>query len=426
MNEERRKYKITRLACYSSYFTMSSVFSLPPVLFVPLRTIFGISYTRLGSLVLFNFFTQLTVDLLFTLFFRKKDARKVLRFMPLLTTIGLSLFALLPTLFPSFAYGGLVIGTIIFSIGSGMSEVLLSPTIASLPSDNPQRDMSFLHSLYAFGVFSVVLVSTLFLKIFTQKYWAVLTLILAVLPIIPVVLFILSPMPDIRGEEAVSTVQKTKERTIAFLLCIGCIFLGSCAENAMSSWVSSYAEKTLGIDKALGDILGLAGFAVLLGITRIAYAKFGKNISKILLIGMAGASACYLIIGLSNSVVFAFIACVLTGMFTSMLWPGTLIMMEEKIPFVGVGAYALMASAGDFGASLAPQLLGIVADEVAESGLGARLGETLNLTAEQVGLKAGMLVTAIFPILGTILMIFAVRFFKKHNLYKEKKETKEE
>ena len=133
----------------------------------------------------------------------------------------------------------------------------------------------------------------------------------------------------------------------------------------------------------------------------------------ILMAGMIGASACYLVIGLSANVVLCFIACILTGLFTSMLWPGTLIMMEEKIPHVGVAAYAMMASGGDLGASVAPQLMGIVIDTVTASDFAAKLSTAAGLTPEQIGMKAGMLVTAIFPILGAILLIFIIRYFRK-------------
>jgi len=291
--------------------------------------------------------------------------------------------------------------------------VLLSPLIAAIPSDNPQRDMSTLHSLYAFGVFFVAVVSTLFLKLCGTENWMYLTLFFAALPVIASVLFMTSPMPDMSGAENTEGVKGTKRRALGIALCVACIFFGSCAENVMSSWVSGYMENALHIDKALGDILGLAGFAILLGLGRIGYAKFGKNISRVLLIGMIGAATCYLVVAFSGGVVPAMMACALTGLFTAMLWPGTLIMMEEKMPALGVTAYALMAAGGDFGAALAPQLLGIVTDTVSASSFAAELGATLNLTAEQVGLKAGMLVTAAFPILGTVVVIIAMRYFKK-------------
>jgi MFS family permease len=181
----------------------------------------------------------------------------------------------------------------------------------------------------------------------------------------------------------------------------------------MSNWISTYMENALNIDKALGDILGMAMFAILLGITRITYAKYGKNISKFLLISMFCAALCYLTVSFSNNTILSFVGCILTGIFTSMLWPGTLILMEEKVKGVGVAAYALMASAGDFGASLAPQLMGIVIDNVSVSEFALNMSNTLNLTPEQIGLKVGMLITSIFPILGAGLVAFIIRYFKK-------------
>ncbi len=406
-------YQRTKLACYSAYFTMSSVFCLPPLLFMTLRETYGISYTLLGTLVLVNFCTQLGVDLIFTAFSKRFNPQKIVRTMPLLTSAGLLIYALIPTFFPNIAYAGLLVGTVIFSVAAGLSEVLLSPAIAALPSDNPQRDMSMLHSLYAFGVFFVAVVSTVFLKLFGTENWMYLTIFFAALPVVAAAMFMVSPMPDMRGTENVQGTSGTKKRTIGIALCVACIFFGSCAENAMSNWVSGYMENALHIDKAWGDLIGLAGFAILLGIARIGYAKFGKNISRVLLMGMIGAAVCYLVVAFSGGVVPAMIACVMTGLFTSMLWPGTLIMMEEKMPTLGVAAYALMAAGGDLGAALSPQLLGIVTDSVSASTYASELGASLGLTAEQIGLKTGMLVTAIFPVLGAVVMIMAMRYFRK-------------
>ncbi len=407
------KFKRTRLACYTAYFTMSSIFCLPPLLFMTLRETYGISYTLLGTLVLVNFCTQLGIDLIFTAFSKRFNTKKIVRVMPLITSAGLFIYALIPTFFPQIAYAGLLIGTVIFSVSAGLSEVLLSPVIAAIPSDNPQRDMSMLHSLYAFGVFFVAVVSTVFLKLCGTENWMYLTMIFALLPIIAAVMFMISPMPDMSGAENSEGMAGTKRRAAGIALCVACIFFGSCAENVMSNWVSSFMENALHIDKALGDLLGLAGFAILLGLARMAYAKFGKNISRVLLVGMIGAAACYLVVAFSPGVAPALVACILTGMFTAMLWPGTLIMMEEKIPGLGVAAYALMAAGGDLGAAFAPQLMGIVTDTVSASGFAAELGAKLNLSAEQIGLKAGMLVAAIFPVLGAVVVVMAMRYFKK-------------
>jgi fucose permease len=275
--------------------------------------------------------------------------------------------------------------------------------------------MSLLHSLYAFGVLTMVVIGTTFLKLFGTENWAYLMLFLAALPVIPAVLFALSPMPDMGGHAGGgSGMASTKKRTVGLALCVGCIFFGSCAENAMSNWISGYMENALGIDKALGDILGVAMFAVLLGLMRIGYARFGKRITPVLMAGMIGAAVCYLVAGLVPGVVLPFIACIFTGLFTSMLWPGALIFMEDNIPAVGVTAYALMAAGGDMGASVSPQLLGIVVDGVSATDFAAELGTTLGISAEQVGLKAGMLVTSLFPILGIVVLGATIRYFKKN------------
>ncbi len=409
-------FKMTKLACYSSYFTMSTVFCLPPLLFVTFSKMYGISWTLLGTLVLVNFCTQLTVDLIFSFFSKYFNVKKTVRVMPLITSLGLFIYALVPTLFPDFAYLGFVVGTVVFSVSAGLSEVLLSPTIAAIPSDNPQGDMSFLHSLYAAGILTMIVLSTLVLKVIGNEHWMYLTFFLSLLPIISSVLFTISPMPEMNTENnGVPKTEKAKKRSLGLALCVGCIFFGACAENVMTNWISGFMESALRIDKTLGDILGMAVFAVFLGTARLIYAKYGKNIMKTLLLGMTGAAVCYLVAGLSSNVLLAFIACIATGLCTAMLWPGSLVMMEENVPGVGVAAYALMAAGGDFGSSLAPQLMGIVVDNVSVSGFALKLSSSMNLTPEQIGMKAGMLVSALFPIIGVVLVMFTIRYFKKAN-----------
>ena len=407
-------FKRTKLACYVSYFTMSSVFCVPPLLFMTFRELYGISYTLLGTLVLVNFITQLCVDLIFTAFSKHFNTKLVIRIMPLLTAGGMFLYALIPTFFPGIAYIGLLLGTVIFSVAAGLSEVLMSPTVAAIPSDNPQRDMSTLHSLYAFGTFAMIIVSALFLKLFGTENWVYLFLFLGCLPIVAAVMFMLSPIPEMHSEEAAAKASgDPKRRTAGLIICLVCIFFGSCAENTMSNWISTYVENALGISKLVGDILGTAMFAIFLGLARISYAKFGKNICRTLLISMIAAAVCYLVVGLSTNATVSFIACSLTGFCASMLWPGTLIMMEEKIPNAGVAAYALMAAGGDLGASVSPQLLGIIVDNVSATEFAARLGARMHITPEQVGLKIGMLFSALFPIIGIAVILTAIRFFKK-------------
>lgn len=288
----------------------------------------------------------------------------------------------------------------------------MSPLVAAIPSDNPERDMSMLHSLYAYGVVTVVLVSTIFFRLFGTEKWMILTLFWAILPVISFVLFCTSPMPEMTVSHGTEGDKKSSKK-LGLALCVACIFLGSAAENSMTNWISGYMENALQISKAVCDVLGMAMFAILLGLGRSWYAKYGKNISNVLLIGMIGATVCYFVAGLSPSPVLSAFACILTGLCTSMLWPGTLILMEEKYPNPGVAAYALMAAGGDFGASIAPQLLGIVTDKVSESNLAIEIGNALSFSAEQVGMKAGMLIAALFPLIGIAVIIYIKHFFAK-------------
>ncbi|MBR3929437.1 MAG: MFS transporter [Clostridia bacterium] len=406
-------FRRCKLACYTAYFTMSSIFSLPPILFVTFKDLYDISYTLLGTLVLTNFVTQLTVDLIFTAFPQYFNIKKVVRTMPLITCLGLLVYAGAPVIFPAIPYLGLLLGTVIFSVSAGLSEVLLSPVIAAIPSETPDRDMSALHSLYAFGVFTVVLISTAFIKLFGQANWQYLTVFFALLPIISSILFFSSSMPEVKTEQNAQNHPSGKRRILTMGLLVACIFFGSCAENTMCNWMSGFMEKSLHINKALGDMLGMAMFAILLGLTRISYARFGKNIARVLMIGMIGAAACYLTAGFVNYVPVVFAACILTGVFTSMLWPGALILMEENVPGVGVAAYALMAAGGDLGASIAPQLMGIVTDRVAASDFALKLSEKIALSTEQIGMKCGMVVTSVFPLMGIAALLLTLSHFRK-------------
>lgn len=403
-----------RLACYTTYFTSAAVFCVPPLLFVTFHERYSISYTLLGTLIVANFFTQLLVDLLCTVLSKKYHVERLLTFIPIITSLGMLIYSLLPVFWPQIAYVGLLIGTVIFSVAAGLSEVLLSPTVAAIPSEHPDKDMSLLHSLYGFGVCVMVLLSTSALRLIGTERWYIVMAALALFPMISAILFMTSEIPNIKvGSEVKTTAARTKTRTLGLLLCIGCIFFGSCTENTMSNWISGYMENALGVPKLAGDVLGVAIFALLLALVRVAYAKFGKSIAPILLIGMIGSFVCYLIAGLVPGVLLPFISCIFIGLFSSMLWPGTLILMEENLPDPGVAAFALLAAAGDLGASIAPQLTGIVIDTVSISPIAKRLSATLALTPEAIGLRAGMLVTSLFPLVGIVLVMVTLRYFKK-------------
>lgn len=405
-------FKKTKFACYFTNLSIASVFSLPPILFMTFREMYGVSFTLLGTLVLTNFCTQLAIDLIFSFFGKYFNPHTALRITPLLTGVGLLVYALVPMLFPEHGYVGLLIGTVIFSVSAGLGEVLISSTVAAIPSEHSEKDMAALHSIYGYGLVMVVALSTVFLQVFSNRYWYYLVMLWAVLPIIATVLLFKSPMPEMNISHVPEGKSATKRNT-GIILCMLCIFFGSAAENSMTNWVSSFIEGALQIPKAVGDILGLTLFAVLLAVTRTLYAKYGKNIYSVLLIGMSASVVCYLVASLSPIPVVSMIACVLTGISTSMLWPGTLIFMEEKIPGAGVAAYALMAAGGDFGASIAPQTVGFIVDAVTASKWVKPVSQALEISPEQVGMKTGMLVAALFPLMGVGVLLYMKKYFKK-------------
>lgn len=390
-------YKRLKLACYTGNATMSVVANLPPVLFLTFRSLYGISYSELGLLVLINYVTQLGIDLVFSFFSHRFNISRTVKTMPAFAVLGFALYALLPWFLPQYAYAGLVIGTVLFSSASGLAEVLLSPVIAAIPAENPDREMSKLHSVYAWGSVGVILVSTLFLLVFGSENWHILALIFLLIPLLSTFLFSGSQIPKMETPERVSgTLRFLKDKWL--WLCVLAIFLGGSAECSMAQWSSSYLEQALGIPKVWGDIFGVAMFSVALGTGRSLYAKRGKNIGKVLTLGALCACVCYLICAVTPFPVIGLLACALTGFFTAMLWPGNLVIASERFPTSGVFIYAMMAAGGDLGASLGPQLIGIVTDAAIANPAVSSFAQSLHLAPEQLGMKLGMLIGMLFPL----------------------------
>lgn len=403
MNKEHLKIKY---ACYASSATMSVVSLMPPVLFTTFHDLYGISYSLLGTLAVVCFITQLSIDLIFSFYSHKFSVRKTVRAMPIISIVGFLIFAIYPMLFPSSAYVGLVIGTVIFSVSAGLAEVLASPIVASLPSDKPDHEMSKLHSVYAWGSVAVSIISTLFILIFKAKNWFYLVFLLL---IIPIAFFILAINADI-PELTTSNEKRTSPfRNKTLWLMVVAIFLGGATECTMSQWCSSFIERALKIDKVWGDLCGVALFSLMLGFGRSLYAKYGKSIEKILLVCAGASVVCYLVAAISPYSVVGLIACALTGLTSSLLWPGTLTVAESRIPNGGVVMFALLAAGGDLGASTGPQAVGIITDYVSKNF--TALAENLSLSPEQLGMKAGILFATILPLLAFIfyLIIYKTR-----------------
>ncbi len=386
------KYFRIKAACYVSNIGGAVIGTLPPILFITFRELYGISYTLLGTLVVINFFTQLIIDLIFSFFSHKFNIPFAVRLMPVFSVLGMVLYALSPIIFRGNVYLGLALGTVLFSISGGFGEVLISPIIAAIPSENPDREMSKLHSIFAWGCVGVAIFCTVFLLLVGGKYWQILTAILTLMPFLSFILYSRAEFPELeKPERASGIIGLFKQK--ALWLCVLSIFLGGAAECTMSQWCSSYIEKALGIPKIFGDIFGVALFAFALGLGRSLYAKYGKNIEKMLFLGSIGATLCYGIAVFSNSAIVGLIACAFTGFCVSMLWPGSLIAVADRIPHGSVVMYAMMAAGGDLGASVAPQLVGIASDAV--------------------GIRFGLLAGMFFPLFGIVVNFILLRQRKK-------------
>ncbi len=393
----KNEYKMLKLACYTTNISMAIIANISPILFLTFRSMYGISYSLLGLLVLINFFTQLIIDLIFSFFSHKFNIPKTVKLTPALTVAGLIVYAVWPFFFPNNVYVGLVAGTIIFSASGGLAEVLISPVIAAIPSDDPDREMSKLHSIYAWGVVLIIGICTLFILAFGAEFWQWLALSLTVIPLTAAALFAGSRVPDMATpEKAAVALHFFKDNRL--WLCIAAIFLGGAAECTMAQWSSGYLEQALNIPKVWGDIFGVALFGVMLGLGRTLYAKIGKNIVRALFWGAVGAVFCYITAALTPLPIAGLIACAFTGFCTSMLWPGSLIVGSERFPESGVFIYAMMAAGGDLGASIAPQLIGVITDAAIKNPTLVAAAQSFGLMPEQLGMKLGMLVGALFPL----------------------------
>ena len=394
-----RNNKIVKYACYTTSMSMAASANLSPLLFLTFRTLYGVSYSLLGLLVLINFCTQLCVDMVFSLFSYKFNIEKAVKATPVLVIIGLLIYALWPWFFPKSVYIGLLIGTVIFSAACGFAEVLISPVIAAIPAENPDKEMSKLHSVYAWSTAGVVIVSTVFILIFGSQNWQWLTIGFVVIPLVSFLLFMGVKLPEMETPEKLSgTVELLKNK--GMWLCFFAIFLGGSSELTMAQWASGYLEGALGISKVWGDVFGVALFAVMQGFGRSLYGKIGKNIYRVLFVSAIGTTICYFVAAISPVPFVGLIACVLTGFCISMLWPGTLIVASDRFPSGGVFIYAMMAAGGDFGASVGPQLVGVVTDVAMKNPAIITLAQNLNVLPEQLGMKLGMIVGMLFPLVA--------------------------
>lgn len=360
---EKVNYKSTLYACYLGYITQALIVNLPPILFVVFRDSFGLTYTMLGSLVAVIFVTQLIVDALAIQFVDKIGHRASAIIAHAFAAVGMVALAFLPRILPQ-PFVGLIIASILYAIGGGLIEVLVSPIVESLPGEAKASSMSLLHSFYSWGQVLVIILSTIAMRLIGQDVWYVLPLAWAVLPIVTLVAFTRVPlMPP--QEESQRTPVKTLLTSKVFLIAFLLMICSGAAEQAMGQWASLFAERGLGISKTLGDLLGPCLFAVMMGIVRTLYGVKGQtvNIHKVLMISSVLCMLSFVITALVPIPAIALMGCSLCGLSVSLMWPGMLSLTAAGYPSGGTAMFAIMALGGDLGCSIGPQLTGIIADQ---------------------------------------------------------------
>jgi fucose permease len=403
-------YRLTIHACYLGFVVLALVVNLSPILFIPLRELYGLSYQQLGLLVLINFLTQLSVDLLLSHPVDRFGYRPFILVTPFLAIAGFAIFALAPTFLPANPYPGFVLGTIVFSGAGGLLEVLLSPIVNAIPSQEKAAAMSLLHSFYCWGQVAVVLITTLLLFVLGTARWQWIVAAWLLLPAVDAVLFYYAPLAPVVPEE-----QKQRMRQILrvpfFHVAFLAILVGGASELVIAQWISAFLEKAMELPKILGDVAGVCSFAAMMGTGRALYGCYGAryNVNLVMMAGSILATFCYIGVALSTSPLLSLLLCALCGLAVSMLWPGTLSLSAARFPLAGTAMFAILAAGGDCGASIGPYVASLVTDLLPQQQNMAKLAMHLDLNLEQLGLRAAMLASAVFPICSFFCLLWMYR-----------------
>lgn len=393
-------YRRTTYACFIGIFMQALITNVTAILFVPLKELYGLDFVQLGILVLVNFSAQVLADVILSRIIDRTPFRRIVLSACGLTAFGLALFACAPRIMPQNFFACALTATVIFSFASGMCEVVLSPIVGNMPDEGSGKAaaMSLMHSFYAWGQVATILLTTVSLFVFGRANWQYIVFFWLIVPILCFCFFVGAPIPQGPPPEA-----RTGVRRIIFspyyLVALLAICFGAATEVVMNQWISTFAEAGLGMDKLIGDILGMALFAVWMGIGRMLYGIFGEriNIRAVTMYGSLGAVACYLLAALVPVSWLSLTFASLSGFFTSLLWPGTLVIATDKYPTSGAWLFAVLAIAGDVGAAAAPYVTGLVTDLAAGAGTG-------------MSLRLGLLASAVFPVAA----FFCFSYLKRH------------
>ena len=358
----KNNYNHTIYASYLGYIVQAIINNFAPLLFLTFAADFGLNLGQITLITTINFLVQLLVDLISAKAIDKVGYRPALMFGHACAALGLVSMAVLPEVLPD-AYAGLMVAVVLYAIGGGLMEVLVSPVVEACPTEKKEAAMSLLHSFYCWGHVGVVLVSTLFFSLFGMGCWRILACIWAIIPLINMFYFGLVPLyPIVSEHEKLSLGKLLKQKT--FWLLVVLMVCAGASEQAMSQWASAFAEAGLKVSKTVGDLAGPCAFAILMGAARALYGKYSERIPLMkLMIGSAILCIiCYLVTALSVSPVISLIGCAVCGFSVGIFWPGTFSVAAKKLPGGGTAMYALMALAGDLGCSSGPTVVGMVAN----------------------------------------------------------------
>ncbi len=388
-------YRHTIFACYIGYITQAAVNNFVPLLFVNFHNIYNIPLERIGLLVTVNFGTQLLVDLLSAKFADKIGCRRLIVAAHILAAAGLVLLGILPDLLPS-PYLGICISVIVYAIGGGLTEVLISPILEACPTERKSAAMSLLHSFYCWGSVLVVLLSALMFRVFGIGCWRAAACFWALIPLFNVFYFSKVPIAPL-VEESESMGIGALLRTKIFWVLALLMFCAGASELAMSQWASAFAESGLHVSKTVGDLAGPCFFAVLMGCSRLLHAKLADRVSLYKYLGICSVLCIvsYLTASLSPVPVISLLGCGLCGVSVGAMWSGTFSLAGEKCPKGGTAMFALLALAGDTGCSAGPASVGFIS---------AALGDDL---------KAGLLSAAVFPLLMIVGLAVCAAILKR-------------
>ena len=378
----RKNYKLTMLCCFGSYLVQSTVINFLPLLFITFHDSFGIPLQQITLLVTINFIVQLVVDLLAAVFIDRVGYRVGAVGSQVFCCAGMILLAILPDVMPT-PFAGLLTSVIVYSIGAGLIEVLISPIVESTPSDNKETAMSLLHSFYCWGHVMAVLVSTGFFWVFGIEHWRIMALIWAIVPASVGILFCVVPIcPLIKDGEKSMTWKELGKNKLFWIMVLMMICAGA-SEHAVSQWASAFAERGLGVSKTIGDLAGPMAFAVTMGICRVLHSSVGKkwNLRRFILLSTVLCLVSYAMITLVPNPMVNLIGCAVCGFAISIMWPGTLSIAAKTLPLGGTAMYAILALAGDIGCSSGPTVVGFVSGAFGDN------------------LKAGILAASIFPMI---------------------------